>query len=61
LTNAHRKKICEKRYATPAMTLDALGTWAQQEFSLSRKPAMGTLSRILNKQSKYRNMSNSEL
>ncbi|KAF9914614.1 hypothetical protein BX616_007925 [Lobosporangium transversale] len=61
LTNSHRKQICEMRAANPEMTLDSLATWAQQHFSLARKPAMGTLSRIINKQSRYRNMTESEL
>jgi len=61
LTNAHRKLICEQRRAHPEMTLDALGTWAKEQFSLSRKPAMGTLSRIVNKHARYSHMTDLEL
>ncbi|KAG9325874.1 hypothetical protein KVV02_006868 [Mortierella alpina] len=43
------------------MTLEALAIWAQLEFNLARKPAMGTLSRILSKQSRYSSMSEIEL
>ncbi|KAF9966049.1 hypothetical protein BGZ70_003442 [Mortierella alpina] len=61
LTNANRRDICLQRAAHPAMTLEALAIWAQLEFNLARKPAMGTLSRILSKQSRYSSMSAIEL
>ncbi|KAI1313385.1 hypothetical protein EDD11_002695 [Mortierella claussenii] len=61
LTNANRKRICEMRAANPEMTLEALGKWAAKEFNLERGPAMGTLSRIINKQSRYSNMTEEEL
>ncbi|KAF9285735.1 hypothetical protein BGZ68_003609 [Mortierella alpina] len=61
LTNANRRDICLQRAAHPAMTLEALAIWAQLEFNLARKPAMGTLSRILSKQSRYSSMNEIEL
>ncbi|KAF9585790.1 hypothetical protein BGW38_000728 [Lunasporangiospora selenospora] len=61
LTNAHRKQICQQRQMNPDMTLEALGVWAQQTFHLPRKPAMGTLSRIMHKQAHYNTMSEAEL
>ncbi|GJJ74522.1 hypothetical protein EMPS_06880 [Entomortierella parvispora] len=61
LTNAYRKEICRKRHSNPELTLEDLGIWAQEEFNLARKPAMGTLSRILAKQDWYNAMTEPEL
>ncbi|KAF9369863.1 hypothetical protein CPB97_003229 [Podila verticillata] len=61
LTNEHRKQICYHRAANPDMTLEHLADWAQRHFHLDRKPAMGTLSRILNKKERYNSMTAAEL
>ncbi|KAF9126909.1 hypothetical protein BGW39_006238 [Mortierella sp. 14UC] len=61
LTNSQRKAISQMRIDNPEMTLSSLGQWAQKEFNLFRKPAMGTLSRIVHKNDVYSNMSAMEL
>ncbi|KAG0272795.1 hypothetical protein BGZ95_011414, partial [Linnemannia exigua] len=61
LTNSQRKAICQMRLDNPDMTLSSLGQWAQKEFNLFRKPAMGTLSRIVHKNDVYSSMTDMEL